>query len=828
MTKRIISLLLLVAVLATMLPAAYAQEKEKTLDELFSRINPAKTGAIRLDEPTDITVSDEVRQTKSSNCNVVMPSLNMWNQSAVKGQTMLLDILLINYGYYAQDFYIWVFQGDDFDEDDLVAYYSASFSRFSDPLTNFTLSWNTAEHSVGEYTVCLFTGYGDEIVSDIYFVPVTITSQELPLSSITFLNSDTDQPVYSAKILPGESLTGYISYYPYNATTPNRKIMVSSTNPDVFTVDNFGGLITIYSHMCGDGIINVTSAGKTITIYATSHIDHDGNNICDDCAKMLLYDVPATAWFYNAVEYVVRRGLFNGVAPNTFAPDSSMTRAMVVTVLWRYEGSPYAESSTFSDVPDGSWYDQAVSWAAANEVVNGVGDNKFNPDGLVTREQLATIIYRYCKNNKINSFARADLATFPDGSKVSGWAYEAMSWAVAVGLIGGMEDTAGGALYLKPEGNATRAQVATILMRFIENVADNLVEDLIVLITESNYSPINDESYNQAAWEGITNWCEAHDKSYTYYMPSEDSDYARIEAIDQAVRDGATTIVLNGFLFGTALTEVQELYPDVNFIGLDIYESDMVQYAAPNYEPTYYAPTANTALVAYQEEQAGYLAGYAAVRMGYRNLGFLGGMAVPAVVRYGYGFVQGANDAAMELGVTDEVEIDFVYANQFYGDANITAYLCSLFEQGMEVVFACGGGVYTSAAEAAAMYNGKVIGVDLDQAAMIDGWFGEGITLTSAMKNLSFTVEYLLDSIYVNNTWSNYGGTCTRFGVQDGGKDGEGFVMLPESTQFNESFTAYDYVTVWNELADGTVTVSDDIESKPSVSITVNYLGNIH
>ena len=132
------------------------------------------------------------------------------------------------------------------------------------------------------------------------------------------------------------------------------------------------------------------------------------------------------------------------------------------------------------------------------------------------------------------------------------------------------------------------------------------------------------------------------------------------------------------------------------------------------------------------------MAGYAAVKLGYKNLGFLGGMAVPAVIRFGYGFVQGADAAAAELGLTD-VEVKYAYGNQFYGDADITAAMDTWYQDGTEVVFACGGGIYTSAAEAAAKVGAKVIGVDTDQSAVINGAYGEGLTVTSAMKGLAPT-----------------------------------------------------------------------------------------
>ena len=143
-----------------------------------------------------------------------------------------------------------------------------------------------------------------------------------------------------------------------------------------------------------------------------------------------------------------------------------MTRAMLVTVLWRYEGKPMGNQNTFSDVnaKNGSWYIDAVAWAAANGIVSGVGNNKFDPDGNITREQMATILYRYAKKKGIDTSKRGDLSGFPDGGKVESWANDAAQWTVAEKIIGGSEG------YLLPQGNATRAQVATILMRYIENI----------------------------------------------------------------------------------------------------------------------------------------------------------------------------------------------------------------------------------------------------------------------------------------------------------------------------------------------------------------------
>ena len=192
-------------------------------------------------------------------------------------------------------------------------------------------------------------------------------------------------------------------------------------------------------------------------------------NICDGgvgCPSGKFIDVNIKDWYHPYVDYAVTRGLFNGTSKNTFDPEGTMTRAMLVTVLWRYEGKPEAGTNIFSDVPDNQWYAKAVSWAAANGVVNGVGDSRFDPEGKISREQIATILFRYAKRKGIDVSKRGDLKEFPDGAKVESWAKDAVQWAVKEKLIVGSDGK------LLPQGNATRAQVATILMRLIENIIE--------------------------------------------------------------------------------------------------------------------------------------------------------------------------------------------------------------------------------------------------------------------------------------------------------------------------------------------------------------------
>ena len=336
----------------------------------------------------------------------------------------------------------------------------------------------------------------------------------------------------------------------------------------------------------------------------------------------------------------------------------------------------------------------------------------------------------------------------------------------------------------------------------------------VAMITD--YGDITDQSFNQTTYEACKAYCEANGVDFNYYKPAGDSTAERVAMVEAAVDDGYTVVVMPGYAFGETITQVADEYSDITFIALDVGEGDLGDYTLPS----------NVYCAVYQEELCGYMAGYAAVKLGYTHLGFLGGMAVPAVVRYGYGFVQGADAAAAETGAA--VTVEYAYGNQFYGDADITAYMDNWYQTlGVEVVFACGGGIYASAAEAAAKVGGKVIGVDVDQAAIIDGGYGDGMTVTSAMKGLAPTVEHMLTEVAAGN-FSNYGGKIETLGLVSGDDPEANYVQIPmESTQWSDSFTQDDYKALVKDMFDGKITVSNDISAMPSTSITVNEYGNI-
>ena len=326
---------------------------------------------------------------------------------------------------------------------------------------------------------------------------------------------------------------------------------------------------------------------------------------------------------------------------------------------------------------------------------------------------------------------------------------------------------------------------------------------------------IDDESFNQACWSAVSAYMG---DDCQYYIPEADaSDEDRETMIRQAVNDGADVIVCVGYLYGASLAWAADQYPDVKFIAIDVTQGDIGTDAIP----------ANCYCITFKEEQAGYMAGYAVVKDGKTKLGFLGGMAVPAVIRYGYGYVQGADAAAQELGTN--IDINYFYGGQFYGDANITSRMEGWYSNGTQVVFACGGGIYTSAVEAALKSNGYVIGVDVDQNyigvnGVADGSYAYNPFITSAMKGLSAAVETALSDIEAGE-WGEISGSNGNFGLEDG--DYVGLPTDEDSWNF-DTFTVEDYEALKEKIASGEITVdnSSDDATKPTVSefTTVNYI----
>lgn len=317
----------------------------------------------------------------------------------------------------------------------------------------------------------------------------------------------------------------------------------------------------------------------------------------------------------------------------------------------------------------------------------------------------------------------------------------------------------------------------------------------LALVTD--LGTIDDKSFNQGAWEGMKKYAEENGISYKYYQPQEGTTDSYVETIGLAVEGGAKLVVCPGFLFEEPVFIVQDQYPDVHFILLDgePHNGDYSEFK-----------TNDTVMpILFQEDQAGYLAGYAAVKDGMTKLGFMGGMAVPAVIRYGYGFVQGADAAAKELGVN--VEVMYNYTGAFAATPEAQAMAASWYQNGTEVVFGCGGAVGNSVMAAAEEAGAKVIGVDVDQSGESD------TVITSAMKMLSNSVY---DGVKAFYDGSFPGGQTSVFTAANDG------VGLPMETSKFESFTQADYDALFADMKAGKITINNSTEDSTTADLTLS------
>ncbi len=315
----------------------------------------------------------------------------------------------------------------------------------------------------------------------------------------------------------------------------------------------------------------------------------------------------------------------------------------------------------------------------------------------------------------------------------------------------------------------------------------------IALITDKGN--IDDKSFNQGSWEGVVEFAKANNKTHQYIKPEEASDAGYLAAIDNAVTSGAKVVVTPGFLFEVPIYEAQTKYPEVKFILLD---------GAPHTaDYSDFTMKSNVASVMYAEEQSGYLAGYAAVKDGNTKLGFMGGMAVPAVQAFGYGFLQGAEAAAAELGLADgSVTVTYHYTGDFAETDTNKATAKTMYQEGTQVIFACGGSVGKSVMAAASESGTKVIGVDVDQR------YDSDTVITSATKGLGASVVAVLEAIYKNNSWDTFAGKTTYFNASNSGVSLPTSVIGDDKADAFDRFASFDkaaYDAVFATLADGSV-----------------------
>ncbi|OUN83267.1 BMP family ABC transporter substrate-binding protein [Flavonifractor sp. An112] len=326
---------------------------------------------------------------------------------------------------------------------------------------------------------------------------------------------------------------------------------------------------------------------------------------------------------------------------------------------------------------------------------------------------------------------------------------------------------------------------------------------------------LKDKSFNQGTFDGVKLYAAANGLSYKYYQPAnanEATDDDRYDAMKAAVDGGAEVVVCAGFLQEAALRKAAIDFPEVPFVFIDGYPltEDPENPDSPI--------LTNVAAIAFKEEQAGYLAGYAAVKDGFTKLGFSGGGGGtnPACCRFGYGYVQGANDAAKELGTTVEMNYSWQYGATFSGSTELQTMISGWYANGTEIVFACGGSMFQSIAAAASANDKYVIGVDVDQSGESD------YVVTSAMKGLSDAVQWAVGHVY-DGTFSEIGGVATSLGVENNS------VALPtaDSSWRFETFTVEEYEALYQQMLDGSLVVDADYEKLESTdwsNLTLNVI----
>lgn len=341
----------------------------------------------------------------------------------------------------------------------------------------------------------------------------------------------------------------------------------------------------------------------------------------------------------------------------------------------------------------------------------------------------------------------------------------------------------------------------------LEAAEDNTSD--VVLITD--VGKIDDHSFNEGSYNGVLDFVQETSHSYKYIQPSDESDAARIDAIKSAIEiNKAKAVVLPGYLFQYPVYDLQDKYPDVNFILIDGIPTDA--------EGNPVAIAKNVYCFSFQEEIPGYLAGYAAVQDGFRKLGFIGGIALPAVKRYGYGYVLGAQQAAADLKLAKgDVEIYYNYAGSFSPSDEIKTKASSWYANGVDIIFSCGGGIYSSITDAAEAKSKSVIGVDTDQSALSSSF------IVSAEKKLRKSVY---DSLMVleNNAWA---WDVAHAGVHDNlGIAGDYVGLSTESWKF-ENYTVAQYNEVYKKIQDGSIKITvdgtaDDVPTTPLVTVSLS------
>lgn len=499
MKKRCLSLLLTLCLLAALAVPAFAQEAEKQ-----PTLQPASEHpSVLLNTP-----AVEIPAVRAEIEPMCVPHASMRSLSIARGYEGYLYYSLYRGTYSGTYGYsIEVYRGTSITEANYVGGYADGYTSAEPQLLELSLdSALTSTLSAGTYTVVstvlvAVNGEARPVSGTETKTQIQVVNNPIPLQGV-YMESVKDVMYLD----PGQEITTRVAFSPAN-TTARRNYELSISNESVFSALDFGNDITIRTEQPGsttfyvllggymggfrlivrgytapDGRTGLASCPVTVTPHTGDVLSEQAPTasrdgwqqinctVCGHEATHILsrrfLDLDGTQWYADGVDDIVDRGLMNGTGPVTFEPDSTMTRAMLVTVLWRSAGSPNEGTNGFTDVPADQWYTQAVAWAAQNGIVNGVGNNKFDPDAKITREQLAAVLYRYAGKVGMDVTARADLKLFPDAGSVSAYATDALSWCVANGIVNGTLEH--GTAYLDPQGSATRAQVATLMSRYLK------------------------------------------------------------------------------------------------------------------------------------------------------------------------------------------------------------------------------------------------------------------------------------------------------------------------------------------------------------------------
>ena len=341
-----------------------------------------------------------------------------------------------------------------------------------------------------------------------------------------------------------------------------------------------------------------------------------------------------------------------------------------------------------------------------------------------------------------------------------------------------------------------------------EYIADTMTSEdgTYKLAFVTDVGQLKDKSFNQGTWNGVKGYAAEHGMSYKYYQPAngdQATDDDRYDAMKAACEGGADVVICAGFMQETALKKAAAEFTDTKFVFVDGYEIGLD----------------NVAPISFKEEQSGYLAGYAVVMDGFTKLGFAGGGGGtnPACCRFGYGFAQGANAAAKEMGINVELKYSWQYGASFSASPELQTMIKGWYETGTEIVFACGGSMFSSIVAAAAENEGYVVGVDVDQSSESE------TVITSAMKGLSSATQWAIGKFY-DGKWDEIGGIAQSLGAE------EDAVGLPTENWLFETYTVEEYnellaaIKSGEVVVDGTIVTDDQISSVEFENLTVDYV----